>query len=1456
MSIAYSVSGNFKVITVTGTYTGTLADALTNMSGGAFDPAVNDLKIVGAAANQVSRWDDFQYSYSNGQPTNLHIENITFYTTSVDGYCIYSKVTKLTMTNVTIDGYSFREVNRSIAPWKDDTYYTVTKPTVTMEIKGGALRLRSATYTGHDTNTPTLNNITVTNCCRGLRVQDSVGVYVKDCDIVKAAGAPYSVSDNALYFATGAYPYSSDPNYGCSNCTFDGCDVEGSGQVAFMSIGGSDNTFLNCTMDKSTGAGVGCYHANGTINVTGCSFTDANTAVANETSGWGGGVDNFSGAACGMSVADTDYTANVLVSGCTFVSGGNIVYSKVGAGAMTTTNDTVTLNAFSGGLGSWLSYSTDGNFKIITVNNNYSGTLAAALPLTGGTFTAITDNDLKIIGAGSGVVWNDFQHSDSDGKPEYLHIENIKFFTVTVNGYCIYSRDTKLTMTDVTIDGYSGGQNRWTETGGGALRLRGATYTGHDTNTPTLSNVTVTNCCRGLRIQDTVGAHVKNCHIVKAAGADYSVSDNALYFASNDYKSTAGCTNCTFESCDVANAGQVAFMSIGGSANTFLNCTMDTSTGAGFGCFNTNGAINVTGCSFTNANTALANEVNGWGGSVDNFGTAACGMNVETGDTSANVIVSGCAFVSGSGVVFYKSTTVGIMTRSTNTVTIANFTGWGVGFVPPVLTQVTAITTPWITNTTPSYVFDTDTVGTITSSLGFSSSTSSIVGNNTITFNALPETIYSGSTVTVTDTSQNLNTTSLTIPNFTVDVTSPTMTITAAEVASGETSNNTTLSLTFTSSKTTTNFVVGDVTVSNGTLSAFSGSGTTYTATFTPTTEAACTIEVLAGAFTNDTNDNNYASSQFTWTFDLIPTLTLVSIVSNNPTTTLAKLGDIVTLTTTVSEAVSAFGIVFTIGGAAIAGAAPTITNTSGNTWTAVYTTVVGDTDGAVAYTISFTDVGGKVGIPVTAATDGTGVTFDKTLPTVSSFVMDDVALKKGETATVSLTFSEAVPGFNSGSYVTVANGTMPAMTSNAQNIVWTAIFTPTVALEAVTNVLTLTSGYADAAGNATTHAAIQSANYAIDTLQPVTASVTPITFNGTTNVISRTPSFVFSSTEVGTITASGATFSTATAATVGDNTITFEQLADYTTFSAITIIVTDAAGNPSTALTVPTFTVDTTTSNTDIINTVSNHTTFTNTLTALGANQTGKTVELHATTNPHASYKARITLPNGDFTELTEAKKNSIKNTVRDLYAAALDIVAGDTIYVDLIEGSIIIDVYVLTTVAVSSNISICFPKGTPVTTNQGEIAIEKLRPGFHTIRGKKITAITCTQPDTTHIIHIKKNALGKNVPCASTQISNHHRVFYKGHMVKASDLVNMCEGVVTTSYGGEVLYNVVMKKHDKMMINNLICETLHPENAMARICAGEYTHREKVELCAILKCIGKTNDFTSYNKFYASLK
>ena len=123
--------------------------------------------------------------------------------------------------------------------------------------------------------------------------------------------------------------------------------------------------------------------------------------------------------------------------------------------------------------------------------------------------------------------------------------------------------------------------------------------------------------------------------------------------------------------------------------------------------------------------------------------------------------------------------------------------------------------------------------------------------------------IYDGAD-NAASTSQSNNTVSLNSE----DSTGPTMTITSAEASDGASSEDSTLSMTFTSSEATTDFVVGDISVTNATLSSFSAtSSTVYTATLTPTSEGVeVTVDVAAGAFTDAAGNNNTAATQFNWT--------------------------------------------------------------------------------------------------------------------------------------------------------------------------------------------------------------------------------------------------------------------------------------------------------------------------------------------------------------------------------------------------------------------------------------------------------------------------------------------------------------------------------------------------------------------------------------------------------------
>lgn len=163
---------------------------------------------------------------------------------------------------------------------------------------------------------------------------------------------------------------------------------------------------------------------------------------------------------------------------------------------------------------------------------------------------------------------------------------------------------------------------------------------------------------------------------------------------------------------------------------------------------------------------------------------------------------------------------------------------------------------------------------------------------------------------------------------------------------------------------------------------------------------------------------------------------------------------------------------------------------------------------------------------------------------------------------------------------------------------------------------------------------------------------------------------------------------------------------------------------------------------------------------------------------------------------------------------------------------------------------VPICFPKGTPVNTDQGNIDIEKLNPDIHTIRGKKIVAITQTTLSSRvkHIVSIERGAFGLNTPSATTHISKDHKLLYNDNLVAAKDLVDICEGVTLIPYYGEILYNVLMEQQDYMVINNLLCETLNPNHIMAIICGGKYDNTEQNLLCEKLSTIITNNDLDGY--------
>ncbi|KQW29833.1 MULTISPECIES: Ig-like domain-containing protein [Pseudomonas] len=336
----------------------------------------------------------------------------------------------------------------------------------------------------------------------------------------------------------------------------------------------------------------------------------------------------------------------------------------------------------------------------------------------------------------------------------------------------------------------------------------------------------------------------------------------------------------------------------------------------------------------------------------------------------------------------------------------------------------------------------------------------------------------------VSDAAGNTGTGTTNSTNYAIDTQVPTATIVVADtsLSIGETSQ-----VTITFNEAVSGFDNSDLTISNGTLSNVSSSdgGVTWTATFTPSASISDTsnlitldntgvVNVSGNAGVGTTDSNNYA-------IDTVrPTATIV--VAD----TAIAAGETSLVTITFNEAVTGFTDAdLSVANGTLSGLS---SSDGGITWTATFTPTAGITDTSNVITLANSGVADLAGNAGSGTTDSNNYSVDSQRPT-ATIVLSDSVLKPGETAQVTITFSEAVTGFSNAD-LSVANGTLSAVSSSDGGLTWTATFTPTQGVTDTSNLITLdNTGVSDAAGNTGT-GTTDSANYAVETQVPTATIV------------------------------------------------------------------------------------------------------------------------------------------------------------------------------------------------------------------------------------------------------------------------------------------------------------------------------------------------------------------------------
>lgn len=425
-------------------------------------------------------------------------------------------------------------------------------------------------------------------------------------------------------------------------------------------------------------------------------------------------------------------------------------------------------------------------------------------------------------------------------------------------------------------------------------------------------------------------------------------------------------------------------------------------------------------------------------------------------------------------------------------------------------------------------------------------------GGETLTATA---TLTTGSGATATTTTANAS------RAITIDSVAPTLDITSNDTAliAGENAI-----ITFTFSEAPVGFSATDVVATEGTLSGLSvtADAKVYTATFTPTPNLAsgnASITVAAGSYTDAAGNAGGSGAAPAIAIDtLAPTVTVTRDADA------LKIGETATITFSFSEVPSGFDAADIT---AVGGAVSNLTVT-GNpaVYTATFTPTAGF-EGNASLSVAaggYTDAAGNAGGAGAMPT----ITVDTLAPTVT-ITSNVAALKIGEMAVISFTFSEAPAGFAADDVAT-AGGTLGGFAATANPTVYTATFTPTADFEGAASITVAAGSYGDAAGNA--GGAGSTPVIAIDTLAP-TVTINPVTGDNVINASEHANAVTISGTTTGVEDGQSVTVqinAQSYDATVNGNSWSLSvpaahigALADLTTYP-VTANVSDLAGNPA----------------------------------------------------------------------------------------------------------------------------------------------------------------------------------------------------------------------------------------------------------------------------------------------------
>ena len=103
---------------------------------------------------------------------------------------------------------------------------------------------------------------------------------------------------------------------------------------------------------------------------------------------------------------------------------------------------------------------------------------------------------------------------------------------------------------------------------------------------------------------------------------------------------------------------------------------------------------------------------------------------------------------------------------------------------------------------------------------------------------------------------------------------------------------------------------------------------------------------------------------------------------------------------------------------------------------------------------------------------------------------------------------------------------------------------------------------------------------------------------------------------------------------------------------------------------------------------------------------------------------------------------------------------------------------------------------------------------------------------------------------------MTRENKIEFRGIFIESCKFVGLFPNVTYVMYNGETIYNIIISEPSKIIVNNFVCQTIQPNNPIAKLYNSSFCNETKNNFIVLLNKSINDGDYVTYIKIISQFK